>query len=131
MAGAKTAVKKTIPSFYAAITHQDTGTFNQHQHSRDDSQLIICPRIKYYTVCAAQSAHSLGRDVSMCCLHISPFVHFPRAAALDTGLRAQGWRMEIRNGERETLKSVLLGERAAWAREHKMDWTQEMLNSDV
>ena len=31
---AKTAVKKAIPSFYAAITHQDTGSFNQHQNWR-------------------------------------------------------------------------------------------------
>ena len=31
----------------------------------------------------------------MCCLHISPFVHFPRATALDTGLRGGEWRSEM------------------------------------
>ena len=115
VAGAKTAVKKTIPSFYAAITHQDTGTFNQHQHSRDSLQLK-CPASNitqfalYYWPCL-----------------VSIYLHFSRNFEYWTRLRGGEWRME------RDFEICFIGRwgAAAWAREHKMDWTQEMLNSDV
>ena len=93
VAGAKTAVKKTIPSFYAAITHQDTGTFNQHQHSRDDSQLI-CPRIKYYSLCCSVRPQSWPGRVNV----LSPYISIcPFSPRRSSGPWAQGgeWRSEM------------------------------------